>query len=112
MKNIKYTVTHPIFVFMKKHFCPHCKAALTVETAHHLVNSRSEEAKDYDFSTEDGRMIGTVDFRNPYFPARTAMRSFLWKNCGKWRREKGQADNAGKLKNAPGGMASGGIFIL
>ena len=26
MKNIKYTVTHPIFVFMKKHFCPHCKA--------------------------------------------------------------------------------------
>ena len=67
MKNIKYTVTHPIFVFMKKHFCPHCKAALTVETAHHLVNSRSEEAKNYDFSTEDGRMIGTVDFRNPYF---------------------------------------------
>ena len=64
MKNIKYTVTHPIFVFMKKHFCPHCKAALTVETAHHLVNSRSEEAKDYDFSAEDGRMIGTVDFRN------------------------------------------------
>ena len=61
MKNIKYTVTHPIFVFMKKHFCPHCKAALTVETAHHLVNSRSEEAKNYDFSTEDGRMIGTVD---------------------------------------------------
>ena len=101
MKNIKYTVTHPIFVFMKKHFCPHCKAALTVETAHHLVNSRSEEAKNYDFSTEDGRMIGTVDFR-----------SFRWKNCGKWRREKGQADNAGKLKNAPGGMASGGIFIL
>lgn len=47
MKNIKYTVTHPIFVFMKKHFCPHCKAALTVETAHHLVNSRSEEAKNY-----------------------------------------------------------------
>ncbi len=72
MKNIKYTVTHPIFVFMKKHFCPHCKAALTVETAHHLVNSR----------------------------------------CGKRRKEKGQADNAGKLKNAPGGMASGGIFIL
>lgn len=35
MKNIKYTVAHPIFVFMKKHFCPHCKAALTVETAHH-----------------------------------------------------------------------------
>ena len=94
MKNIKYTVTHPIFVFMKKHFCPHCKAALTVETAHHLVNSRSEEAKNYDFSTEDGR------------------RSFRWKNCGKRRREKGQADNAGKLKNAPGGMASGGIFIL
>ena len=53
MKNIKYTVSHPIFVFMKKHFCPHCKAALTVETAHHLVNSRSEEAKNYDFSTED-----------------------------------------------------------
>ena len=52
MKNIKYTVTHPIFVFMKKHFCPHCKAALTVETAHHLVNSRSEEAKNYDFSTD------------------------------------------------------------
>ena len=67
MKNIKYTVTHPIFVFMKKHFCPHCKAALTVETAHHLVNSRSEEAKNYDFSTEDGKMIGTVDFSNQYF---------------------------------------------
>lgn len=112
MKNIKYTVTHPIFVFMKKHFCPHCKAALTVETAHHLVNSRSEEAKNYDFSTEDGRMIGTVDFRNPYFSCPNCHAEFSVEELWKRRKEKGQADNAGKLKNAPGGMASGGIFIL
>lgn len=50
MKNIKYTVSHPVFVFMQEHFCPYCKAELTVETAHHLVNSRSEDAKNYDFS--------------------------------------------------------------
>ncbi len=34
------------------------------------------------------------------FPARTAMRSFRWKNCGKWSRRKGQADNAGELKKS------------
>lgn len=112
MKNIKYTVTHPIFVFMKKHFCPHCKAALTVETAHHLVNSRSEEAKNYDFSTEDGRMIGTVDFRNPYFACPNCHAEFSVEELWKMEKGKGQADNAGKLKNAPGGMAPGGIFIL
>lgn len=88
MKNIKYTVTHPIFVFMKKHFCPHCKAALTVETAHHLVNSRSEEAKNYDFSTEDGRMIGTVDFRNQYFACPNCHAEFSVEEL--WKMEKGK----------------------
>ena len=69
MKNIKYTVTHPIFVFMKKHFCPHCKAALTVETAHHLVNSRSEEA-------------------NPYFSCPNCHAEFSVEEL--WKKEKGK----------------------
>ena len=69
-------------------FCPHCKAALTVETAHHLVNSRSEEAKNYDFSTEDGRMIGTVDFRNPYFACPNCHAEFSVEEL--WKMEKGK----------------------
>lgn len=76
------------------------------------MNSRSEEAKNYDFSTEDGRMIGTVDFRNPYFACPNCHAEFSVEELWKMEKGKGQADNAGKLKNAPGGMASGGIFIL
>lgn len=52
------------------------------------MNSRSEEAKNYDFSTEDGRMIGTVDFRNPYFSCPNCHAEFSVEEL--WKKEKGK----------------------
>lgn len=60
---IKREWTHPIFC-MKKHNCPHCRELLEKVKTETVVNSRSEEAKNYDFSQPggDGFMIGNIKF--------------------------------------------------
>lgn len=46
----------------KKHYCPVCKASLRIEEASKIVNSKSEEAKHYDFHFGETSMIGDVKF--------------------------------------------------
>lgn len=60
---IKREWSHPIFC-MKKHYCPHCNERLKKTKTETVVNSKSEEAKNYDFSQPggDGYMIGNIKF--------------------------------------------------
>ena len=52
-----------ILYFKKDHFCPDCKTKLEKVPVSKVVNSRSPEAKDFDFSTGgDTYAVGDIQF--------------------------------------------------
>ena len=51
-----------IFYFRKDHFCPDCGTRLEKVSVSKVVNSRSPEAKDFDFSIGDDYAEGDVKF--------------------------------------------------
>lgn len=66
MKNKKFKYEAPISMFIKKHYCPKCSNILTIKKIKKIVNSTSDEAKNFDFSTDDGvfegLLVGDVEF--------------------------------------------------
>lgn len=54
--------SNPFYVHFKKHYCPVCNISLAPVKVSIIVNSKSEEAKNYDFSNGDGYMVGNVRF--------------------------------------------------
>jgi len=62
--HVKRIWSRPLFVKWRKHFCPLCDGELQKVKISKIVNSQSDEAKDYDFSSPggDGYMIGNVKF--------------------------------------------------
>lgn len=65
---IKYVYdANPFYVHWKKHFCPKCGKKLELRYISKIVNSKSSEAKDYDFSVGDTFFVGDVEFRTRYF---------------------------------------------
>ena len=61
MDGVKREWESPIFCH-KKHFCPTCNTQLEKIKTETIVNSKSEEAKHYDFSNGDGFLTGNVKF--------------------------------------------------
>lgn len=52
-----------VFYFRKDHFCPNCKTKLEKVPVSKVVNSRSPEAKDFDFSMCGGNFaVGDIQF--------------------------------------------------
>lgn len=52
-----------VFYFRKDHFCPECKTKLDKFPVSKVVNSRSPEAKDFDFSMPGGKFaVGDIQF--------------------------------------------------
>ena len=52
-----------ILYFKKDHFCPDCKTKLEKVPVSKVINSRSPEAKDFDFSMGCGtHMMGDIKF--------------------------------------------------
>ena len=47
---------------LKKHYCPACRTKLTLIKTSKIVNSKSPEAKNYDFTLGDSFMVGDVEF--------------------------------------------------
>ena len=67
-KAIKYVYdANPFYVHWKKHFCPKCEKKLELRYISKIVNSKSKEAKYYDFSVGDTFFVGDVEFRTRYF---------------------------------------------
>jgi hypothetical protein len=62
MKNRKITLERPIFVFKKTHLCPDCGCVIIPKKVKKIVNSKSPEAKNFDFSTVEGYLRGDVEF--------------------------------------------------
>lgn len=57
----------PLYVYLKKHFCPICKTKLKIKYTSEIVNSNSLRAKDFDFSLGDTFLVGDVEFRTKCF---------------------------------------------
>ena len=67
-KAIKYIYdANPFYVHLKKHVCPKCGSKVELRYVSKIVNSKSPEAKDYDFSVGDTFFVGDVEFRTRYF---------------------------------------------
>lgn len=67
-KAVKYIYNaSPFYTHWKKHFCPKCGNRLDMRCLSKIVNSKSSEAKDYDFSAGDTFLVGDVEFRTKYF---------------------------------------------
>jgi hypothetical protein len=75
-RSIKRTWTSPFYVNCKKHYCTDCNTLLSKTKVSKIVNSKSPEANEYDFSSVggDGYMFGDVKF---------IWTEFLCSNCGK-----------------------------
>jgi hypothetical protein len=52
----------PIFVFKKLHKCPNCAHNIIPKKIKKIVNSKSIEAKEFDFSAGDSYLVGDVEF--------------------------------------------------
>jgi len=55
------------FYLRKKHFCPSCQNTLERKKREVVVNSESEEARNYDFSCVDTYLCGNIKFVTFYF---------------------------------------------
>lgn len=55
------------FYLRRKHFCPNCKNTLERKKREVVVNSESEEAKNYDFSCVDTYLHGNIKFVTFFF---------------------------------------------
>ena len=58
---VKREWSSPIFC-LKTHYCPCCKERLEKTKTETIVNSASEEAKNYDFSNVDTYLVGNIKF--------------------------------------------------
>lgn len=61
-KHVQRIFKNPIYINLKKHYCPDCNVVLVKTEIFRIVNSNSPEAKDFDFHTLDNYMIGDVKF--------------------------------------------------
>ena len=59
---VKCIGSRPLFMKWGKHYCPACSETLKKVKVSKIVNSGSDEAKDFDFSGSDGYMTGNVKF--------------------------------------------------
>jgi len=59
---VKYIFENPFYVKLKKHYCPNCSKVLTVKKVSKIVNSKSDEAKYFDFDNGENFMRGDVKF--------------------------------------------------
>ena len=62
MKNRKVIYDAPIYMFIKKHYCPECATVLKTKKVRKIVNSKSKEASGFDFGFIDVFFHGDVEF--------------------------------------------------
>ena len=62
ISGVKHIYKAPFYTFLKKHYCPVCGTQLCQIEVSKIVNSKSPEAKQYDFSGGDGFMVGNIKF--------------------------------------------------
>lgn len=73
-KIIRYNCS--VFFLNKKHLCPKCAHILTKTKRSVVVNSDSEEAKNYDFFVFDTYFVGDVEFVTYFFKCASCGESY------------------------------------
>lgn len=61
---IKRDFANPFYTHFKKHYCPTCSREMIVVKVEKVVNSKSQEAENFDFSfhTQRDKLIGNIRF--------------------------------------------------
>lgn len=91
-KAIKYVYdANPFFIHCKKHFCPKCGKKLELRYVSKIVNSKSSEAKNYDFFVGDTFFVGDVEFRTRYFFCNACQSSISFRDIKKYEKDKSKA---------------------
>lgn len=54
--------TYSVSARIGKHFCPNCQSMLKLKEKSQVVNSESDEAKNFDFLATESYMLGNVKF--------------------------------------------------
>lgn len=87
-KAIKYIYNaNPLYVHWKKHFCPRCKTKVELGFLSTIVNSKSPEARKYDFSMGDTYYVGDVEFRVRCFYCTQCQINISFQEMKKYERE-------------------------
>lgn len=90
---VKREWSNPIFC-LKKHYCLYCNERLEKIRIETIVNSNSEEEKNYDFSSAggDGFLIGNIKFIRTAFRCNKCNKTYTIKETkendiaiGKWK---------------------------
>ena len=63
----KTNINSSPFFILKNHNCPNCCSLLIKKKREKVVNSFSEEAKNYDFFSFDSYLVGNIKFITYYF---------------------------------------------
>lgn len=88
-KAIKYiSDANPFYVHLKKHVCPKCGGKVELRYVSKIVNSKSPEAKDYDFSVGDTFFVGDVEFRIRCFYCPKCMLDISFQEMKKFEKSK------------------------
>lgn len=86
---VKYIYeANPFYVHCKKHYCPKCGKRLELRSSSQVVNSKSEEAKNFDFSVGDTFYVGDVEFRTRYFHCTECKMDISVKEMKKYEKQK------------------------
>ena len=88
-KAIKYIYdANPFYVHFKKHVCHECSGKVELRYVNKTVNSKSPEAKDFDFSVGDTFFVGDVEFRIRCFYCPNCLLDISFKEMKKYEKEK------------------------
>ena len=76
IQGIKREASRPLWARLKKHDCPQCGGRLALVKNSKVVNSESEEGKNFDFSSGDVYLVGNVKFVWDEFQCPTCGKAF------------------------------------
>lgn len=62
MRAKKRIWSSPFYTLLKKHYCPNCGTKLDIIKVSRVINSKSEEATNFDFQNVDTFFVGDVEF--------------------------------------------------
>ena len=112
-KAIKYVYdANPFHVHFRKHFCPKCGGKLELRYTGKIVNSKSPEANNYDFSSGDTFFAGDVEFRTQYFFCNDCQFSISIQNMKKHEKNKEKTPDESIICDAIIDNSSCGLLFI
>jgi predicted RNA-binding Zn-ribbon protein involved in translation (DUF1610 family) len=99
VKNKKYIIDSPIFVFKKIHKCPDCKQEIIPKKIKRTVNSKSIEAKEFDLSCGDSFLTGDIEYYYHVFYCKNCDKEYEIRYIKNYERKERELEIRNKYKN-------------